>query len=84
MYCDMPRADVWVTVVGDDAVVAGREQSPVAFAAAATAHLILEKQQQATGVLEPGEQVADSKELNLVRRMLLDGALPNVDKFVGG
>lgn len=83
-YCDMPRADVWVTVVGDDAVVEGREQSPVAFAAAATAQLILEKQQQAAGVLEPGESIPESQELGLVRRMMLDGALPNVDKFTGG
>lgn len=83
-YCNMPRADVWVTVTGDDAVVEGRDQSPVAFAAVATAQLILEKQQQAVGVLEPGETIPESQELNLVRRMLLDGALPNVDKFVGG
>lgn len=83
-YCDMPLADVWVTVVGDDAVVEGRLQSPVAFAAAATAQLILEKQQQAVGVLVPGETIPESQELGLVRRMMLDGALPNVDKFTGG
>ena len=83
-YCDMPRADVWVTVVGDDAVVEGRHQSPVAFAAAATEQLILEKQLQATDALAPGETVPESEELNMVRRSMLDGALPNVDKFVGG